>query len=299
MVELKHIGVMSAAKIGAVVVAVVAVIVIILGFIFNAAGIYGIYGSSAVPVVALGVLGMVLTLVVGLIAGLIVGFILIAIMAWLYNIVAGKVGGLIVTFAGGKLSNINPLRAAIISTVLALIAMVVYAVIFGLILGSFAATAGGMVGATGAATGGIVELLVVVIIGVPVLAFVTTAVAAFLYNIFAKSVGGIVVKFNKDELVMVGPLSYAIMAALIGIVEAIISSIVAYVGLSTFLPGILSAILPGAGAMTLNITASAIAVGIVVAVVGAAIKGFVDSGIMAVVYNWLQPKVGGVELDFR
>ena len=298
MVELKHIGVMSAAKIGALTAAVVAVAGAIIGFVLNAAGIYGLWSPATVPGCSWGLWpgSASFRYCYSLHIDPDSRFIVFAIIAWLYNVIAGKVGGLIVTFTGGKLSNIDPLRAAIIATILALIVMIVYGIIFGSLFGALAAQATGF---AGAAAGGLLTLVAVFVIAIPILTFITTAIGAFLYNIFAKSVGGIVVKFNKDELVSIGPLSYAIMAALIGIFTAIISTVIAYVGLSTFLSGLLSSFLPTTAGLSFNLTASALIMGFVIGVVFTVIQNFITAGLTGVVYNWWQTKVGGVSLTFK
>jgi len=85
MVVLKHIGVLSAAKI-------LALLGLVIGFI------YGAFFSALMPVMpgisSFAPMGAVALIVGGIIFGAIFGFIYGAVVAFLYNVFAGWIGGI-------------------------------------------------------------------------------------------------------------------------------------------------------------------------------------------------------------
>jgi len=85
MVVLKHIGVLSAAK-----------IVALLGLV--AGLVYGLFFSALMPLMpgisSFAAMGAVALVIIGIIFGAIFGFIYGAVVAFLYNVFAGWIGGI-------------------------------------------------------------------------------------------------------------------------------------------------------------------------------------------------------------
>jgi hypothetical protein len=78
-----------------------------------------------------------------------------------------------------------------------------------------------------------------------------------------------------------------------------VTGLIAYLGLSAFLSGILSSVLPNTAGLTFNLSASAIVVALALGVVFTVIQNFITAGLTGVVYNWFQTKVGGISLTFK
>jgi len=91
LTEIKHIDPMSFGKIYAVIMAIVGFIygIIIVGLIAPLMAVYG--GAASVGMMAgLGIIGIVLMVILFAILGFIAG----VIGAWIYNIVASRIGGI-------------------------------------------------------------------------------------------------------------------------------------------------------------------------------------------------------------
>jgi uncharacterized SAM-binding protein YcdF (DUF218 family) len=92
MTEIKHISVLSLAKIFAAVSLVVGLIIGIIALVLG--GVATMFMGSYAPQAAMGVAGGVIAIVVMTIGGAVVGFIYGAIIAFIYNIAAGWFGGI-------------------------------------------------------------------------------------------------------------------------------------------------------------------------------------------------------------
>jgi hypothetical protein len=111
MVVLKHIGVLSAALIAAL-------IELVAGFvfaIFTLAGVLGPFiGTSTCSSSGLcGLLfgGGILVLIALPIFAMVVGFLATALETWLYNVVSKRIGGVKLQFKNNQLKNIDPMSA--------------------------------------------------------------------------------------------------------------------------------------------------------------------------------------------
>ncbi|UUX92685.1 hypothetical protein [Methanoplanus endosymbiosus] len=92
MTEIKHIAVLSLAKIFAAVSLVVGLIIGIIALLLG--GVATLFMGSYAPQAAMGVAGGVIAIIVMTIGAAVVGFIYGAIIAFIYNIAAGWFGGI-------------------------------------------------------------------------------------------------------------------------------------------------------------------------------------------------------------
>lgn len=172
MNSLEHIGIQSYAKI-------LAAFFVIGGLI---AGILiTLVGSGLMLGMVGGLLG--LSIIVLPIIGLVLGIVIGVIHPAVYNLIAGKIGGvkfMLKGSNGGELTNIDPMQYAKIVALLE--------VVFGFI-GALLTLAGGLHGNSGAAVG--VSILIVAPIVDGIFGFVFGFIFALFYNFIAKRIGGV------------------------------------------------------------------------------------------------------------
>ncbi|MDY9924206.1 hypothetical protein [Methanobacterium sp.] len=183
--------------------------------------------------------------------------------------------------------------AAIMTLLIALIIVplfAAYAGIFIQLMSSMAAstdtaaisTAG--LGAFGAI--GSLILIIVMPIAVFIMAFIADAILAGLYNLIAPKVGGIKLEFGNakeglHELLIIPPLPVALVT---GVLTAVIG----------FIVGLIMLIIAAASGSAL--------VGVLLLLaftIGGFIVAFVVDAILALIYNFLRPKIGGVKLQLE
>jgi hypothetical protein len=179
--RLKNIDPMSAAKVGAVILAVLG---FVAGVLFT---IVGLFSGGAL----FGIISIVLLTILGLI----VGFIAIAIVAILYNFIASKIGGIVLSFKSDRLEKVGPMSyakiAGIFGAIIGFLVGLLYTVIsLNPLVGASSAMLPGIVHTVGAFA------IVIFPIFYFMLTFLSAGLAALLYNYFAKRIKGIQVRFS-------------------------------------------------------------------------------------------------------
>jgi len=283
MVELKKVGVLSTAKmfavlslIGGIVVAVFAVAVL-----------------SAIPAALLSTLaqshiwsffaglGLLLLIVIPILA-LVFGFVIGALEAWLYNIIAEKVGGAKLGLVKGLVQSLDPVS---IARIVALIAGVVTLITF-ILMALFGVLASSGIGALATLGLGVLETVFAMIIE-----FVIFIIVAVVYNYLARKIGGIRVNIKANVLKRVEPVPFAkiygIFTAILGLFYGIIFSFIF----------ILAAAVPTSSPY-MRVLGTLGAFSIVVFPILGFIFGFVYAAIYALVYNWIASKIEGIKLYF-
>jgi len=270
MVVLKHVDVMSAAKIAAVVNLILGLIVTVLGFI-ALVGVDLVFGLSGRVI---GIFAIVLIIIPLLLFA--AGFIFVAIEAWLYNVLAQKFGGVKLEFKKNRLVNIDPTTAA----KLAAMAGVIIGFIAGLIFGIGAAARGSFLG---------LALIIVLPIAFALIGFIAAAISVVVYNFLAVKIGGIGLNFKGSELKSIDIISFAKIEAVISAIWGLVQGV--FIALRAIHPMIYSAA-GNAELQRLGVAA------IIVVPILYFITSFIGAAIEAWIYNWLVPKVGGVKLIF-
>lgn len=240
------------------------------------------------------------TLAVALILVLPVGLFLFSalssfLMALLYNILVPKIGaiklGLVEMEEVRSIPVISvSLMISIIYTILTFLVMLVVAPTVVLSL-QFSA----LISATTTAglevfsAMGIIGIIIMVI-GIPIMvligSFIFTALSTILYNILAPKIGGLRLKFSSKtgsmfEIEKIPPLPLAIITT---VVLTIVNFIFSLPSLGTYI--ISGNYIGGLGYVVGNI-------------VGSLISTFIIYAIMALLYNYLRPRIGGVELELE
>jgi len=222
------------------------------------------------------------------------------VKALIYNLLVPRIGGIKVSMDGDEVKSIPivpvALMLSILYTVLAFIVMLVVAPILAvfmegttLIAGSTAAAIPELSGMAGASGAGII-LAIILIIGVPIIFFITTflyaVVATILYNLLSPIIGGVKLKMEQAshglcEIRKIPPVSLAL----------ILSVVLTIVNLLYQLPS-----------AAMNIALDGVAIGLV-GLLGSIVVYFIVFNIvyilMALIYNFLQPKIGGVEIKLE
>lgn len=89
MVEIRHLGVLSVAKISGIIYLIIGIILGLFLALFSIAD----PGSMGMTPLFSGALGLVIAVFLAVVYG-IIGFVFGAIFAWIYNVVAGWFGGI-------------------------------------------------------------------------------------------------------------------------------------------------------------------------------------------------------------
>ena len=222
------------------------------------------------------------------------------VMALIYNLLVPRIGGIKLGMDGEEVKSIPvvavSLMLSMLYTVLTFIVMLVVAPILAVVLegaalaASTATIAIPELSGMGDASGVGIILAIIMIIGVPIIVFISTfiyaVVVAFLYNLLAPKIGGVRLKMilashGFCEIKKIPPLPLAlILAVVLAIVNFIFS-------------------LPTGAA---NMASEGVAYGLGYLVgntVGYLIVTFIIYALTALIYNFLQPKIGGVEIKLE
>jgi len=229
------------------------------------------------------------------------------VTALIYNMLVPRLGGIKLGLEGEEVKNVPVVPFALILAGV----MAVWAFIIGLllaaiivpfttalstlipILSNITANATNMTTATlptgsGVGTGGVV-LAILLIIGLPifvfVLGFIGHALAAIFYNFMIPKVGGIRLMFasvgTAHEItsipVVAAALAIASVALIFGIIEGII--------------GLINGIIAGSAGIAIG----SLVGNIVVSFVGV----FIMVAIITLIYNYLAPRIGGIQLGLK
>ncbi len=133
--------------------------------------------------------------------------------------------------------------------------------------------------------GSVISIIILPIVTF-IVVFIIDAILAALYNLLAPRVGGIKLDFaagaeNMYEILSVAPVQLALITAVIVAVIAIIVGIIA-----TIISAIYGSAIFGVGLL----------VGLTV---GGFIGSFIVYAILALIYNFLRPKIGGIKLELQ
>ncbi len=258
MQTLKHIDEISIARIYLVLMFIVGVIVDLI--LLAASGFA--HGMRLGPLASLGIGAFAVIIPIILAIG---GFVFGAIIAFLYNVFADRIGGIRITLSSGRLKAVDPMSN-------------------GKMLGTFGAVIGAVVGIIFIAFGGLVAryipvlsgavlgflgiiLFFVLVVGFGIAYFVIGVIEALVYNFLAQNIGPIVLNFKGKELKSIGVLSYAKIEGAGGL-------IIGFVG----------------GLLTFSV------VGFITQVIVSPVTAFMVSGIIGFAYNWTAKWMGGVAL---
>jgi hypothetical protein len=222
------------------------------------------------------------------------------VMALIYNLLVPRIGGIKLGMDGKEVKSIPvvpvSLMLSMLYTVLTFIVMLVVAPILAVLLegaalaASTATVAIPELSGMGDASGVGIIIAIIMIIGVPIIVFITTfiyaVVVAFLYNLLAPRIGGVRLKMKLAshgfcEIKKIPPVPLAlILAVVLTIVNFIFS-------------------LPTAAA---NMVSEGVVYGLGYLVgntVGYLIVTFIVYALTALIYNFLRPKIGGVEIKLE
>lgn len=272
MATLKNIDIMSLAKILAVVYAILGLIIAVVLVAFGGA-FAAVFGTGTAKLFGVGI-AILFTIPVFL---LIFGFAIGAIEAWLYNVVAERLGGIGIVLKKGELKRIDPLSAGKIAAVLG--------ILFGFILGVIFAIAASVSGSAAFVLAGIGIVILFMII-FPIIFFVAVALECIIYNYIASKIGGVMLYFKGKELKKIGVMQYAKIEGIFGAIGGLIEG-VAFTLRWAFAPA--SATMPSAvhvlGALS-----------IIVFPIIYFITTFIFAAIESLLYNSVVPSIGGVKL---
>ncbi len=246
---------------------------------------------------------ILMTVSVAIIIILPVGSFLLSILssfliAFIYNLLVPRIGGIKLGMVEMKEIRSLPviplsLMTSFIYTILTFLIMLIVAPLLVVVLQGAAlasiSTSNSMVGLEGLGAIGLIGI-VIMVIGIPILVFVGTfiytALMALLYNFLAPKMGGIKLKFNtlKDnsfEIKKIPPIPLALISA---VVLTILNFIFSLPSLAMYFAT--GNAIGGIGYFFGNTIGSFIAI-------------FIIYAIMALLYNYLRPIIGGVELELE
>ncbi|MBP2046110.1 hypothetical protein J2756_001348 [Methanobacterium aggregans] len=296
--EIKSIRIVPYTLMNSSISAVVAFIYAI--FIVIIFGVVGVFLPSSLGITS----GVIASLGVAVIILLPVGSFVFTVTqsfltALIYNVFVPRIGGIKLELVDLKEIVSVPvvpfaLMLSAISTAIVFIAMLIIGpiLLIGLQGAAIAATYQGTVipglGSIGAL--GIVGLLILVI-GVPIMMFVAsfimTALTAIFYNLLAPKIGGIEFEFEalKGKLYGINSIPPIKLALVVSIVMAIVN----------FIFQLLSTV----GSIATGSSAAAGVISLLINVVFNLVITFIVYAIMAVLYNYLAPKIGTVKLELE
>ncbi|VVB77385.1 Uncharacterised protein [uncultured archaeon] len=262
MVQLKSVGVLSAAKISAA-------MGIVLGLIY--AVIIFAVGSALSPFLAstpvgryLPAIGLGLLIVVPVVV-CVLSFICAAIEAFLYNVITPRIGYVEIDLKGGRLNHIGELSLGKVLGVAGVIIGFVAGVIIAFFVGPLISS---MVPMASSVAWPIMIIAVPVVCGL--LFFVGGILEAFVYNVLASAIGGVKLNIAKGELRSVEVVSYMKISGASGLIWGLVS-----------------------GVLSFN------AASLVTAPISNLVAGLIGAGVVGLLYNWLAKPVGGIKLDIR
>ena len=266
---------------------------VLAAFIPNAGLVFASFGLSMIVIFPIGSFLVYITL----------SF----VTALIYNMLVPRLGGIKLGLEGDEVKNLPVVAFALITSGV----WAVWAFIIGLLLAAFivplttltstliplianiTANATNMTPATlptGSAvgTGGVV-LAVLLIIGLPIFVFVAgfigNALWAIFYNFLIPRVGGIRLLFapagNAHEItsipVVAAALALAVVATIFGIIQGLFS--------------LVNGIMAGSASMAVG--------GLIGNIIGAFIGTFIMIAIITILYNFLAPRIGGIQLELK
>jgi hypothetical protein len=224
--------------------------------------------------------------------------------ALIYNLLVPRIGGIKLGFV--DLSEIRSipvipvaLMSACISAIMTLlIALIIVPLIFayaGVIMAAYAGVLSSVLsntttylpttgfGALGAI--GSIILIIVIPITVFIAVFIASAILAVIYNLLSPKIGGIKLEFvpvqQIHEILSIAPVPGALITA----------SIVGLIGFIVGLIALLISLIFGQGIVGLLILLTFAILGFIVT--------FIVYAVLALIYNYLSPKIGGIQLELE
>jgi hypothetical protein len=275
---------------------ITAVIGLIYGIAF--AIMFGLSIGSSLPGITA---GMIATIVIGSILAFPTVMFLVSVLqsfliALLYNQLVPRLGAIQLGFEDLKQIQTVPvvpfaLMNASIGGILTFLMMLIIGPLFAFGIQS-AALAGGA-GVPGLSNIGSFGLLwmIILIVGIPIVAFVgifiATAIAVIVYNLLAPKIGGVELNFssasgNFFEIESVPVVKFALILTLVLTVIQLILGIIDLI-------------------VSIAIGSSAVGalIGLVARVVTILVVSFILYSVMAYMYNYLRPKIGGIKLEIE
>ena len=296
MIEIKDIKSVQVVPFTLMNSSISAVIGLIYGIVF--AVIFGFSLGSALPGITA---GMIATIIIGSILAFPTMMFLVSVLqsflvAFLYNQLVPRLGAIKLGFVDLKEIRTIPvvpfaLMSASIGGLLTFLTMLIIGPLFAFAIQSAALAGAGAADIPGLASLGSFGLIwmFIMIVGIPIVAFIATfiaiAVAAILYNLLAPKVGGVELNFgsasgNLFEIESIPIVKFALITTLVlTIIELIL--------------GIVNLVI----SIALGSSAVAALIGLVIRVVSVLVVGFILYAIIACVYNYLRPKIGGIKLE--
>lgn len=220
------------------------------------------------------------------------------LIAFIYNLLVPRIGGIKLGMVEMKEVRSVPviplsLMAASIYTILTFLIMLIVAPLLVVVLQGVAlaslSTSSSMAGLEGLGAIGLIGI-VVMVIGIPILVFVCTfiytAIMALVYNLLTPKIGGIKLKFKtigdtSFEIKKIKPIPLAIISA---VVLTILNFIFSLPTMAMYFAT--DNAIGGLGYLLGNTIGSFIAI-------------FIIYAIMVLLYNYLRPIIGGVELELE
>jgi len=220
--------------------------------------------------------------------------------ALIYNLLVPRIGGIklgLVDLSEIRSIPVIPVAlmsasiSAIMTLLIALIIVPLISAYAGVIMAAYAGvlsnttttlpTAGfGVLGAMGS-----IILIVVIPIAVFIAVFIATAILAVIYNLLTPKIGGIKIEFEPvqqiHEILSIAPVPVALITA----------SIVGLIGFIVGLIALIISLIFGQGIVGLVILLAFTIVGFLVT--------FIVYAVLALIYNYLRPKIGGIQLELE
>jgi len=296
MIEIKDIKSVQVVPFTLMNSSISAVIGLIYGIVF--AVIFGVSLGSVLPGITA---GMIATIIIGSILAFPTMMFLVSVLqsflvAFLYNQLVPRLGAIKLGFVDLKEIRTIPvvpfaLMSASIGGLLTFLTMLIIGPLFAFGIQSAALAGAGAADIPGLASLGSFGLIwmFIMIVGIPIVAFIATfiaiAVAAILYNLLAPKVGGVELNFgsasgNLFEIESIPIVKFALITTLVlTIIELIL--------------GVVNLVI----SIALGSSAVGALIGLVIRVVSVLVVGFILYAIIAYLYNYLRPKIGGIKLE--
>ncbi len=264
MFTLKKIDPLSVAK-------VYAILFLIVGIVENAI----ILSAAAMHLGSAGVLShiagipafFILAFVVLVLMFILFGFLVGLVGSWLYNVIAGWVGGVKIDLKGDKLRAVDPMSYGKVVAVFGLI----FGVAIGLVLAAFGGTILNYLGVSNVSGSAFSAALLIITVIIGILgSFLLGIFSMIVYNFLARHIGPVILHFRGRELWRIGALSYAKINGVAGLIIGFIDGV-----------------------------ASMSAFGFLTSIILVPIGAFLIAGAVALVYNWLARRIGGYRITLH
>jgi hypothetical protein len=259
--------------------------------------IIGLAGTLLASFTTIPLIGLLTTLSLALIIAFPVGIFLLSILssfilALIYNLIVPRLGGIKLKIDGDKVTKIPvipiSLNLSAIYAIMSFIFMLVFAPMLAVLLQlSELTSATSMMGISGI---GLIGALgsIILIIGTPIVVFVVMFIiivlSALFYNLLAPSIGGVRLVFKnvEDKVFEIKEIPPIALALITAVVLTIVNFIFSLPTLAVY---ILAGDFVGAVGYLIG------------TIIGNLIFAFITYAIIALLYNFLRTKIGGIKLE--